>query len=74
VEKAQVQGLACLSKEELISFEARYDELVAQGLAINPVPERPPGQRGKLKKPLPKNLLDRLKVNKPAVLAFMYDF
>jgi transposase len=74
VEKAVEQGWSCLSLEQLTSFETRYDELVARGLALNPIATRPPGRRGKIKQPPPKNLLDRLKQHKRAVLAFMYDF
>lgn len=74
VAEAVARGQTCLTQEQLIAFETRYDELVQQGLALNPVPERPPGQRGKLKQPPPKNLLDRLRDHKAAVLAFMYDF
>ena len=74
VEEAVAQGRTCLNPEQLTAFEARYDELVEQGLALNPVAERPPGRRGKIKQPPPKNLLDRLRDHKSAVLAFMYDF
>jgi len=74
VAEAVAQGQTCLTQEQLIAFETRYDELLQQGLALNPVPERQPGQRGKLKQPPPKNLLDRLRDHKAAVLAFMYDF
>jgi len=74
VAEAVAQGQSCLAQEQVIAFEIRYDELVQQGLALNPVPERRPGQRGKVKQPPPKNLLDRLRDHKAAVLAFMYDF
>jgi len=74
VEEAITQGRTCLTSEEIITFEVGYDEFVRQGLKINPVPERPPGKRGKIKQPPPKNLLDRLRNHKSAVLAFMYDF
>jgi len=74
VAEAVAQGQTGLTQEQLSAFETRYDELVQQGLALNPVPERPPGQRGRIKQPPPKNLLDRLRDHKAAVLAFMYDF
>jgi transposase len=66
-----------LSKAQLSDFNARYDELVAQGLEANPPPE--PAEttrkkRGPKKQSPPQNLLDRLHDHKDAVLAFMNDF
>jgi len=74
VAEAVTQSRTCLTEQQIAAFEACYDELVEQGLALNPVPEKPPGKRGRVKQPPPKNLLDRLRDHKRAVLAFMYDF
>lgn len=41
VEEAVAQGAACLSPNQLRDFEGRYEALVAEGLALNPVPEKP---------------------------------
>jgi transposase len=65
-----------LPAEQQTNFEQRYDHLIAEGLKINPLPEREDGQakkRGRVTKSPPRNLLERLRDHKEAVLAFMYD-
>lgn len=74
VATAKAAGLTELSQTQMTDFETRYTELIEQGLQLNPVPAKPPGKRGKVKQPPPKNLLDRLKNHQRAVLAFMFDF
>ena len=56
VTEAVAQNQPCLAQEQVVAFETRYDALVRQGLTLNPVSERLPGQRGKIKQPPPKNL------------------
>ena len=63
-----------LDSRKIKAFEGRDDRILAQGLEQNPPPEKVPGQRGRVKQSPPKNLLDRLKTYKDAVLRFMYDF
>jgi transposase len=73
VDEAQQQGRLRVDSEQLQQIEARYDEIIAEGKKHNPLPERPPGQRGKLKKSKQRNMLERLDTHKESTLAFMHD-
>ena len=66
-----------LSAKEVTDFESRYDRLIVEGLRANPLAERAEGQprrRGRIKQSPARNLLDRLRDHKEAVLAFIHDF
>jgi transposase len=66
-----------LSEEQRSGYELRYDHLIEEGLKANPLLERDEGRvkkRGRVAKSPPRNLLERLRDHKEAVLAFMYDF
>lgn len=60
--------------EQVAGFVARYDKLVAQGLADNPVQPRPPQQpQGNVKQSKATNLLLRLRDHAGEVLRFVRD-
>lgn len=65
-----------LTKEQLLNFEQRYQQILCDGYAENPIENRPPGvkKRGRLKKSQARNLLERFDSHRKKVLAFMYDF
>ena len=68
-------GFNDMAKEQIIEFETQYRTILEKGFAENPVP--PPSlekKKGKVKQSKPKNLLDRLDQDQPAVLKFMHDF
>jgi transposase len=73
VETARTRGEPALPAAERRAFVARYEELLAAGLAANPPPERRPSQRGRVKQSPACNLLERLWLGKAEVLAFLDD-
>ncbi|HAJ79801.1 MAG TPA: IS66 family transposase [Fibrobacteres bacterium] len=75
VESAYNKGKNSLQRPQQRRFRHRYFAIIRQGFAVQPPSiKRKPGQRGKIKQPPGKNLLDRLKNHSNEVLAFMYDF
>ncbi len=53
-----------LDPDKIKEFEGRFDRVIAEGLELNPPPQKEPGKRGRVKQSPPKNLFDRLKGNK----------
>ena len=77
VEQAKAQGQTALEQEQLDAFTARYEAILAEGLALNPLPTpslEAPKKRGRPKRSPPRNLLERLGAQQASVLGFMHDF
>lgn len=77
VEASKLAKAGHLTSVQIQGFEERYDALLQQGVRANPLPEPvkdQPKKRGRPKRSPPRNLLDRFREHKEAVLAFMYDF
>jgi transposase len=73
VEQARARGEQELPTVERQALVAHYEDLLAAGRAANPPPERPPGQRGRMKQSPACNLLERLSLGQEEVLAFLHD-
>ena len=72
-EQARAVGAPHLLPAERDRFVARYEQLLAIGLAANPPPPRPAQQKGRQKQSPARNLLERLWMDQDAVLAFLGD-
>jgi transposase len=72
--QARSQGHPHLPATAYAALVARYDALLASGLAANPPPERHgPRRRGRSKQTPIRNLLERLWLGRQEVLAFLND-
>ena len=66
-----------LPEKQISVFEERYQKILDEGYAQNPLPPLPANarkQRGRRKKSKPRNLIERLDRHREEALAFMYDF
>ena len=66
-----------LDEKQIQAFETRYQQILDEGDARNPLPPLPSNakkKRGRRKKSNPRNLLERLDEHRKEALAFMYDF
>jgi transposase len=70
-DQARQQGQRWLDVAVRNAFVARYDVLLAAGLAANPPPQRGPRRRGRRTQTSARNLLERLLLGKDQVLAFL---
>jgi transposase len=72
-ERARTRGASQLAAAERDALVARYAQILGQGHDANPPPRRRPRQRGRLKQSPVRNLLERLWLGQPQVLAFLDD-
>ena len=66
-----------LASDQIQAFEARYQPILDEGYAQNPLlplPHSAKKRRGRRKKTKARNLLERLDEHRAEALAFMYDF
>lgn len=74
VQNTKQQRLKTLNAPALRCFERRYDTLVSDALRSTPCQRSSPHKRGRTKQSKARNLAQRLRDQKQAVLAFMHDF
>jgi transposase len=63
-----------LDEAILTRFVTEYDRLILEGIKHNPLPERKPGQRGRLGRGKTRALVDRLDTYREDVLRFATDY
>jgi len=76
-EAVEYNDLKPLPETLIRAFEERYQQILNEGYAQNPVPPLPPDakkKRGRRKKTKARNLLERLDEHRSEALAFLYDF
>lgn len=78
VSEAKDNAQSSLSAEQTQAFKQRYETILDQGFAANPILAPPLAEaakkRGRPKQSPPRNLLNRLQTKQKSVLGFMDDF
>jgi transposase len=74
VQVAREQARTTLPPAVLRPLLRRYGRLLAWGLARHPAARPPPGKTGRPKQSKARNLLERLRDRREAVLRFLFDF
>ena len=72
-EQARELGKHWLHPLEVVDWQARFLDLLAEGDRAHPQAQAPPGQRGRVKQSPARNLLSRLQKHQHAVWAFLED-
>jgi transposase len=72
-QQARQQGKLWLDPLEVVDWQARFVELLDEADQAHPHATAPPGQHGRVKQSVARNLLDRLRKHQSAVLAFLED-
>ena len=72
--EAEQAGADALPPETVRAFRTRYDAILKQAAAKNPLPVRQPGQRGRVKRGKVRCLIDRLTAHRDEALLFLEDF
>lgn len=74
VERAMEAGKEALSKATISRYHQRFRQLAARGIGMNPLPERKPGQRGRLKRGKSRCLAERLLTHMEEFCLFLTDW
>lgn len=76
VQERHEAGLTQFPQAQLVNIHRLYDVIVKQGLAENPLPDKPPpkGKRGRRQKSKARNLVERFDKRKSMMLLFIHDF
>ena len=73
-QKAIARGQISVCKASLKKYRQLCDEIIEQGMEINPFKPPDKKSRGKYKKSPPRNLIERIKKRADDILRFFYDF
>jgi transposase len=74
VEEHKPLGMTGLPDDVIAQLSKEYDDIINDGLALNPLPERKEAQVGRLKRGKVRCLLDRFNLYRDMILRFASDF